>query len=117
MVHRSGCIGEAVVKLGMGATKLTLLSIVLSSGAAVVLIRPGLEDSTHQQNFFVDQNQFAPLSVIGNEMGFSFRVSDDLMEISSVEGDQWCKPQEGSVLLSNLDGFKLLKGDSELPLL
>lgn len=54
---------------------------------------------------------------MGNEMGFCFGVSDDLTEISSVEGDQWCAPLEGCVLLSNLDGVEFLKGDSEFPLL
>lgn len=45
VAHRFRCIGEVVVKGGMDATKLTLLSAVLSSGA----MRSGLEDSAHQR--------------------------------------------------------------------
>lgn len=48
MAHSSGCIGEAVIKGGMGATILTPMSAVLSSGATVVPTGSGLEDSTHQ---------------------------------------------------------------------
>lgn len=82
----------------------------------MVLLGPGLEDFAYDRNHFVNQNQFAPLSYLGKEMGFYFGVSDDLTKVSRVNGDQWCNPQEGCVPSSNLDGFELLKGGSE-PLL
>ena len=95
VARNSGCISEVMIKGGMGATILTPMSAILSSRATVVLTRSRLEDSTHQRNLLVDQNQFAPFSIMGNEMGFCFGVSDDLSEISTVEGHQWCDPLEG----------------------
>ena len=72
----SRCIGEAVVELGMGAKELTPMSGGLNSMATVEPMGPRLEDFAHHWNLFVDQNQFAPLSVIGNDMGFSFGMSN-----------------------------------------
>ena len=74
----AGFIGEAVIEGGMGAIVLTPMSAVLSPGMTVVPTGSGLEVSTHQRNLLLDQNQFAPLSAMGNEMGFCFGVSDDL---------------------------------------
>lgn len=55
----------------------------------MVLLGPGLEDFAYDRNHFVNQNQFAPLSYLGKEMGFYFGVSDDLTKVSRVNGDQW----------------------------
>ena len=72
VARNSRCIGEAVVELGIGAKELTPMSGGLSSMATVAR----LEDFAHHWNLFVDQNQFAPLSVMGNDMGFSFGMSN-----------------------------------------
>ena len=108
--HKSGFIGKAEVDLGMGIAESSPMSSVLGSRAMVMPMGLGPKDTDHHRNQFVDQNQFALLLELGNGMDFVSWEKDAFMEGLSVNGDQWCNPQDECVPSSDRDELELFKG-------
>ena len=115
--RKSGFIGEAEVDLGMGIVESSSMSGDLGLGATMMPMGPRPDDIDHHRNQFVDQNQFALLSELGNGMGFVSWEKDAFTKGLSVNGDQWCNPQDECVPSSDKDGLDLFKDGFEALLL
>ena len=76
-------------------------------------IGPKTVDFSHHQTQCANQNQFSPLSSLGNEMGFCFGERDNSTEVSGENREKWCNPLAELVSSSYLDGDELLKDGYE----
>ena len=100
----SGFIGEAKVDLGMGIAVSSPMYGDMGLGAMVMPKGSGLDDTDLHRNQFVDQNQLALLSELGNVVGLGSKETNALTEDK-------CLP------LSDRDEMELFKSDPETLLL